>query len=1601
MSKLKKIVCSLLIVALTPLPQAAWATTTLFNSTSMNAVPPNIAAEGTKPMMMIAASRDHTLFAPIYTDYEDIDGDNVIDFTFKPTYKYYGYFDATKCYTYDTSNNRFNPSALAVVSTNRYTCTGSTEWSGNFLNWATMTRLDVVRKMLYGGKRSTDTVTDTVLERANLSQDSHSFVKFYAGTDIDDYTPYSVSALTKSGNYYGLTICNRSSSSGSGGNPVIRLAKGNYSLWATIGGTVCRWKEEGTDRANFGGKVRGYFRDSALGGATVPGTATALPHESTIPSNQASADGAVYSGVGPELTVRVKVCVPSLLGEEQLRCKAYGSNHKPFGLLQEFGLSETATSAARSEFGMITGSYDSNLQFGALRKNMGSMNNEIDATTGRFCHLGGCGDVVKGAIAALDSVVLYGASAYDTEANGGLTWALPSEMTNGRFPAWGNPMGEMIVQSLRYYAGLATPSPATTRDAALGMPTGISWQDPLTDTAARRSAYGNAVCRPMNVLAISSGALSYDTEAGTWFEGGGTVSALPNRSRGDLAQYTNVIGAQENLNNTLRSVGSVSGDFGQDCSGKTLTNLASVTGICPEAPGVKGSYLAAGAALYANTSNIKTLSAAERPSDLPSTALKVKTYAASLAGGVARIEVKIPGTNRFVYITPESAWNMSAHVSPQSRKDKYPGQLMPGAMLTFRTLSASATHGAFVVTWNDAQFGGDYDMDIVGFLRYDIIGSNELQITTDILNVDAGAKGSHGFSVIGTNADGRYLTHGINTFADAGDCTNSSARSNRCTFVNAGIGSSTWDQASSYRTQTRTFTMSGVENVMLRDPLWYVAKYGSFDSKNATLPTNPDTWDVRRNDGQTCGGSTGRACSDGEPDGYFLARRPELLERQLRETLEQIVAASNAAPAVSSSQLQTNSFKYVAEFEPASKSGTVRAYRLLPSGDFTSTTTWDAGANLTTATNRQVITNDLTADGPQGLPFNWDNLSQNYKNAIVGVNLSGLPAAERAEKETWGDQLVDFVRGDRTNEASSGKFRVRNSSNIMGTVVNSSPWIQTRPSARFLASQFDADTPSYFDFVVGNGSRRNLLWVGANDGMLHAFKADGADDSGELLTDVGDPVLSYVPSPLANRLRLSADYSTTIDALMDGSPYTGDVLIGTGESREWKTYLFSSLGRGGRAVFALDVTSLSNLTETGANNVFKWMMTSTDDPDLGHVLSEATLHTQSRQASPIMHMNNGKFGVLVPNGYGSTSGKAVLFILSAEGPGTGAWSAGGAQPNYYKLDTGVTGNNGLMGATWVDKDNNGTADIVYATDLRGNLWKFDISSSDPSQWKSAFRTSTGVAEPLFKARDGSTELPFTTAPAISFPPFGGTMVVAGTGRALLSGDFPSSNRANRMYGIWDRREFSTTPRGRALPQSISTLARRQLQRQTDGTLRVTSGSAIDWTTQDGWYLDFPATGSGTGTSEMVLSNPELREGTIAFTTVRPADASQNLCFRTPPASLYLVDPVTGLPNADTLGSYTVTDPDGTTRTVYVVGVASADQRVRIVRDGSTRSTGTNGEDRNGDGDKDDAGEAPQPGACPAGFQLVRVVGRGEERNLCFSANQARIQWREIPGLKTY
>ncbi|RZL68679.1 MAG: hypothetical protein EOP77_00425 [Variovorax sp.] len=1506
---------------------------------AIQAVPPNVSPDPNLPMVTLNISKDYSMFSRAYTDYEDLDFDGVIDYTYKPAFKYYGYFDSTKCYTHDGS--RYVPSTTgATVESGKYYCTAGSFWSGNFLNWATMSRMDVLRKILFGGLRSTDNTTETVLELSFVPRNSQAFVKFYKGADLNRLTPFSYSE--------GITLCRRpeaptgnDASQSSTLKPVIRTARGNYLLWNMTEVKTCNWATGGgegnytwkTPTVNF--MTANYI--GADGGAAT--------HQTSVPPAPTSTNDS------HEYVARVKSCVVGNLGDES--CKQYGSGGttywKPRGLLNEFGESDNyGAKAAKAEFALMLGSFDSNLDGGVLRKNMSELNDEITSSTGIFSS-------TVGIIKSLSSLRPYG---YNAQSGNYSQNCDSRSITNGNCPSWGNPIGEMVTESLRYFAGKTRYfNPSTNKDDEFSLPKptwGGSDFDPLKNNRSysgssktRTDLYGKNVCRPLNMVTISSGVSTFDNDnVQNAFNALGASSTA--------AALTQSIGLQEGINGTTRLIGNnnVTSTTGDLCTGKTISDMSVLTGLCPEAPNMKGTYLGAGVAYWAHTNKIRTDLTV--PANANAEALKVRQYAVSMAGGSASIQIPVPNTSptKYVYITPASLDSLIDTNNP-----------LAGNLVDFKVLNRAAdgSSGTFLVLWQHYTLGEDQDQDMLGSIRYDFdqsVTPPKLRIYTQTLESDTGSTVPYlfGYTLVGTTADGFHSHSAINNgYARDNDATyaatqialtpaQQSANCNdprKCVRFKAPITNA---DISVYGETLKSYTMNGSLDAVIRDPLWYMAKYGGFkDSTTAPTakPDNVSKWDTKRADGALCGASGQPSCADGIPDNYFLARRPDLLEDALRQVFADITANSNSAPAVSRPDLRNGDFKYVATFSPQDLHGELIAYKLDNNGNFETSPSAKGHENLTNtpAASRNVITN---VDAVNGIGFN--------KTAIVTTASStGLAyrTAMAVTPASTQDALIDYLRGSRVNEGAGLQFRLRNSLSIMGGVINSNPWLQDRPAANFFGSSF----ANYGVFRGSQAARDKLIWIGAADGMLHGFKSDS-------LT----PVISYVPRPLVPRLKEVASATVTdVNAYMDGSPFTGDVQIGT-PSTTWKTYLFSSLGRGGKGIFALDVTapnsSTSNsLTEGNAASIFKWQFTADNDAaDLGYILSEGGIHPVTNQAAQIAKMPNGKFAVMFGNGVSSTSGKAVLYIFFVNGPNAaGAWTEG---VDYRKIvvDTGT--GNGLMQPTWIDTNDDGIADTIYAGDVKGQLWKFDVSSTDATQWREAY------GKPLYQARDGATTpaiLPITAAPAVRFHPQGGQVVVIGTGKSVVSGDFPDIARSQRVFGIWDKPSYASATS--TIPTGLSDLQQRSWTLDTaTGGIVQSSTTAIDWATKKGWYLDIPLS------SGMVLSN--LLYSTVSkdigIPLVYKKATTGDVCNDNAEGAYVQIDAVTGLAKVNIFAT--------TSTSGIVLGLTGLDQRFRVTEDSTSR--------------------------CTTGLNCQRILGQTTDVNTKQNSTQSRIFWREIPGLKT-
>ena len=566
--------------------------------------------------------------------------------------------------------------------------------------------------------------------------------------------------------------------------------------------------------------------------------------------------------------------------------------------------------------------------------------------------------------------------------------------------------------------------------------------------------------------------------------------------------------------------------------------------------------------------------------------------------------------------------------------------------------------------------------------------------------------------------------------------------------------------------------------------------------------------------------------------------------------------SSGAAVALNTSTLSTNSQVYLARFTSGRWTGDLVSYALdAITGAINTTPTWEAGALLTARNLSTSPRTILTYDGTDGVALQWANLTTAQKN-----DLRTNPGGGTDNDATARARLA-YLRGSRScengnpgicnhtdgpNAYTSKGLRARASR--LGDIIHSAPvyvgipevnWPDTLPGA----------TAAYSDFRLAQNNRPGVVYLGANDGMLHGFaESDGRE------------VLAYMPLSLFSTtvnegLHYLTDPAYGHRYYVDLRPSVTDVFAITtvGGTAAWRSVLVGGLRGGGRGLFALDVTDPTAYAETStaAADTVMWEFTSADDADLGHTFSQPA----------IVLMPNGKWAVIFGNGYNDTgSGEAQLFILYLEEGLDGTWSP----TDYVKISTGVgntTTRNGLSTPAVIDTNGDGVADRAYAGDIAGHMWAFDLSSSNPGNWKVAYRAGT-TPKPLFTS---ASSKPITAAPVIVRNPDEVTsnsndpnlLVLFGTGQYIATGD-NASTATQSFYGVWD--------------SGTEDMDDSDLVSQTIGTGTTTGGASGRTVTNntvdydggdDGWYMDLPTSG------ERVVTDAVVRGDHVFFNTAIP------------------------------------------------------------------------------------------------------------------------------------
>jgi len=560
-------------------------------------------------------------------------------------------------------------------------------------------------------------------------------------------------------------------------------------------------------------------------------------------------------------------------------------------------------------------------------------------------------------------------------------------------------------------------------------------------------------------------------------------------------------------------------------------------------------------------------------------------------------------------------------------------------------------------------------------------------------------------------------------------------------------------------------------------------------------------------------------------------------------------SSSYAAVAANSSQLTTSSVAYQAKLKTTDWSGDLLAWKLDPSTGATNGQLWSAAGAMPSGVRNAIYT--YKPSTKKGIKFtgNWAV----GPNGLDSDQQSKLAATPAGVANLGGEKMLAYIAGDTSKEGHGpGDYRARASK--LGDIVNGAPVYVGKPQSGYPDTIQSGS--SYSAWAASQASRSPMVYVGANDGMLHGLDAA-----------TGVEKFAYVPSAVYGNLPFLASqhYDVNHRFFVDGQPVVGDAYIkanGTGGT-SWRTVLAGGLNAGGQGIYALDITNPSVLNQ----NSVLWEFTDRDDADMGYTFSVPAI-AKARNGKWVAIFGNG-YNNTEPDGAASASGNAVLYVVDLE---TGAL--------IKKLDTGrgytaVTPQmpNGLSTPAAADVDGDGYVEFVYAGDLHGNLWKFDLMDSNPANWV----VSNG--QPLFTARDSSNKMQqITTRPEVSFHPNGGYMVYFGTGEAfqndsIRKGALPGAP-TNTFYGIWDKGQAGT-----AITGGRSAL---QQQRITDEVASVFGGfwravtnnptptGKVDWTSKRGWYIDLVSPASTPPTGERVIGNPVFDGGRIIFVSVIPS-----------------------------------------------------------------------------------------------------------------------------------
>lgn len=839
--------------------------------------------------------------------------------------------------------------------------------------------------------------------------------------------------------------------------------------------------------------------------------------------------------------VKVKVCDPAVGLEEN--CHQYpNKNYKPRGILQRRGEKD------QMFFGLMTGSYAKNASGGVLRKRVSSMKDEIDADTGVFKDTAiGTGSIIR----TIDNLRVYGytyaieklmpnqkqpanANHYGADRCGWITSPLYSDnnflsgqvigSSSGRCSDWGNPIAEIMYESVRYFAGKAKPTPefdygdnANIKDIQLGLPK-ATWNDPYDMNKG-----GFDYCSKPFLLVLSDINPSYDTDQlpGVVFAGSSAFKTdlSPAMHVGNLAK---TISDAEGLTGK-KYIGQSGADANDPlvydgyCSAKDMTSwgLGTFRGLCPEEPTKRGGYYAASVAYYGKINDLNPAKGEQ----------KLTTYAVALASPLPEIKVQIGPQKKLITLVP---FGKTVGTLAGTGSTLWSQYAPTNTIVDFYVEEISPVYGKFQINFEDVEQGADHDMDALVTYEYWLVDNNDNAVTRPeqatrlrVKLTSTEAAGSYiqhlGYIISGTTADGPYLEVRDKDTSDALDVISAydtPPGHNSPPGVNSGIKlpqqTTRW-----FTPGTGTGTAS-----LLKDPLWYAGKWGGFVDKEPVnnIADTTDEWDRDL---------------DGVPDNYFFVVNPLRLEEQLNKAFNEILnqASSGTAASVVSNSGSGEGAVYQAVFFPALEgfagekitwAGEVRGLFMDTYGNLREDTNKNGRLDVVGPDldgNKRVVHEDVNMncqlDDQDSISEDAnrnDRLDTEYGNACVPYSspkddpfLSKLDAIVVFEKGTI-KRYYD-VNGNGILEPQEKKYNrapeVTDAQNI-SYLWNSSDWLNSISDTDIVQQRSS--------YISSEGKRHIFTWVdgGTRNGLVDAGEVqDFVWKSGAAIEDISNPNRLY------------------------------------------------------------------------------------------------------------------------------------------------------------------------------------------------------------------------------------------------------------------------------------------------------------------------------------------------------------------------------------------------------------------------------------------------------------------------------------------------------------